>query len=245
MSCLKPYEPLNTLKPIAEDVWIVDGPKISMRYVVGSLPFTTRMTVLRLSDGGLVLHSPTPLTEELAAAVSELGEIRTLLAPNKLHYWWIGDWKARFPDATAYAAPGVAEAARQRFSGFEAEITTAPLEWGKEIACLPLVGGFMTELELFHRPSATLVLTDMVENFQAERITCPHLRLLMRLGGVMDPAGSTPRDLRLTFFGRRGAAGHAAKEMLAWRPERVLLAHGRCYLDDGEAELARALRWLL
>ncbi|MBZ8134695.1 DUF4336 domain-containing protein [Afifella sp. IM 167] len=245
MSCLKLYEPLNTLKPVAENVWIVDGPEISMRYVVGSLPFTTRMTVLRLSDGGLVLHSPTPLTEKLAADISALGEVRTLLAPNKLHYWWIGDWKARFPDATAYAAPGVGEAAKKRFTGFEAEITTAPLEWGREIACLPLVGGFMTELELFHRPSKTLVLTDTIENFEPGRVTCSHMRFLMRVGGVTDPDGSMPRDLRFTFIGRKEAARIAAKEMLAWSPERVLLAHGRCYLKNGEAELARALRWLI
>jgi hypothetical protein len=32
--------------------------------------------------------------------------------------------------------------------------------------------------------------------------------------------------------------------MLAWKPRRVVLAHGRCYLDDAEAELRRAFRWL-
>lgn len=67
----------------------------------------------------------------------------------------------------------------------------------------------------------------------------------MWIGGVTDPNGSLPRDLRLTFLGRKRAARDAAKEMLAWGPERVLLSHGRCYLSDAEAELRRALRWLL
>ena len=49
------YEPLNTLKPIATDVWVVDGPKVRF---YGML-FTTRMTVVRLQNGDIWLHSPT------------------------------------------------------------------------------------------------------------------------------------------------------------------------------------------
>jgi hypothetical protein len=33
--------------------------------------------------------------------------------------------------------------------------------------------------------------------------------------------------------------------MLAWQPERVILAHGRWYQHNGTAELRRAFRWLL
>jgi hypothetical protein len=186
-------------------------------------------------------------TDALAASLSALGEVRYLVAPNRLHFWWIGEWKARFPDAAAYAAPGVRQAAKARFGGFDADLRSraAPAEWGGEIEILPLVGGFMTEMELFHRPSRTLVLTDTIENFEADRITCRHIKWLMQIGGVLDPNGSLPRDLRLTFIGRRRAAREAAKEMLAWRPERVLLSHGRCYLSDSETELSRALHWLL
>ena len=44
-----PYPPLNTLKPLAEEIWIVDGPVIAMKYMgVGAIPFPTRMTVVRL-----------------------------------------------------------------------------------------------------------------------------------------------------------------------------------------------------
>ena len=40
-----PYAPLNALKPIARDVWIVDGPEIRFGYLGLKLPFPTRMTV--------------------------------------------------------------------------------------------------------------------------------------------------------------------------------------------------------
>ena len=55
------YEPLNVLKPVVEDLWIVDGPRISFY----GAPFPTRMTVIRLGSGDLFLHSPTAPTPEL------------------------------------------------------------------------------------------------------------------------------------------------------------------------------------
>ncbi|RMF38562.1 MAG: DUF4336 domain-containing protein, partial [Alphaproteobacteria bacterium] len=76
MFSIKPYEPIDTLKPLAENLWIVDGPVIRMRYLwVASLPFPTRMTVIRLSAGGLWLHSPTELTEPLREAMAALGPV--------------------------------------------------------------------------------------------------------------------------------------------------------------------------
>ena len=48
-----PYSLLNVLKLIAQDVWIVDGPEIRFSYCGFPLPFPTRMTVIRLPDGGL------------------------------------------------------------------------------------------------------------------------------------------------------------------------------------------------
>jgi len=78
MSRADPYEPINTLKPTSEGIWIVDGPIIRMKAGLGcTVPFQTRMTVIRLSNGGLWLHSPIALDEglvkELKRAFSWLG----------------------------------------------------------------------------------------------------------------------------------------------------------------------------
>lgn len=67
----EPYTPLNVLKPIAANVWIVDGPEIHFNYFGLKLPFPTRMTVIRLPDGGLWVHSPVVLSDLLAKQVIE------------------------------------------------------------------------------------------------------------------------------------------------------------------------------
>ncbi len=76
------YEPLNTPKPVADNIWVVDGEAISFY----GLPFTTRMTIVRLSNGDLFIHSPIALTKALRQQVELLGTVRHLVSPN----WIIG-----------------------------------------------------------------------------------------------------------------------------------------------------------
>ncbi|MDN6640788.1 MAG: DUF4336 domain-containing protein, partial [Tetragenococcus sp.] len=38
------YEPLNTLKKVADNIWIVDGDRIKMNVLAFGIPFSTRMT---------------------------------------------------------------------------------------------------------------------------------------------------------------------------------------------------------
>src|SRR5262245_20742548 len=70
------YEPINVYKPIAPTIGVVDGPFEYM--TVGGvrlpLPFTTRTTVVRLSNDHLFLHSPIKFDEALASELQRIGE---------------------------------------------------------------------------------------------------------------------------------------------------------------------------
>ena len=240
------YEPVNTLKPVAPGLWIAAGPIVRMAALGGSAPFTTRMTVARLADGGLWCHSPIAPDPALFAAIDALGPVRHLVSPNKLHYAHIAAWKRRYPDAVAWASPGVRErAASQRIAvSFDADLGEAPEPaWAAELDQLHFRGSRVFEEVVFlHRASATLILTDLIENFEAAKLGTA-MRWIARLGGVLDPDGKTPLDMRFTFRDR-AAARACLQRMTDWRPQRVILAHGRCYLDNAEAELRRAFRWL-
>ncbi|MGH6968956.1 MAG: hypothetical protein ACREEN_07625 [Stellaceae bacterium] len=99
------------------------------------------------------------------------------------------------------------------------------------------------EFVFFHRPSTTLILTDLIENFERARIT-RGMCWLARLGGALDPDGKAPLDMRMTFMGRKRVARACFEKIMAWHPQRVVLAHGRCYTENAEAELRRAFRWI-
>lgn len=239
------YPPLGTPKSVTADVWIIDGPVIRFGMPWPKMPFPTRSTVIRLPDGGLFIHSPTPLTPTLQAELAKLGSVRWIIGPNRLHYYWIPEWHAAYPEAEVYLAPKIREQSRGRIAFSATPLTaTRGYPWDAELLTLPIVSRVMTEVAFFHRRSRTLILTDLIENFEGAKLGW-WMRLLTRLGGALAPHGSTPRDLRAAFRGRRAELRAAVETMLGWEPERIIVAHGRCYERDGAAELRRALQWSL
>jgi hypothetical protein len=239
------YPPIDTLKAIADDVWIVDGPIIEFGVPWPRMPFPTRMTVIR-HGGDLFLHSPTRLVPGLSAELLELGTPRWIIGPNRIHYWWIPEWHAAFPEADVHLAPKIAETAKRPF-----DFPTRPLDqasgypWDDVIDTLPVEGSFMTEVVFFHGPSATLVLTDLIENFELHKLDSWLFRALARAGGVVEPDGQMPRDMRWTFRKKKPELRAAIETMIAWNPARIVVAHGRWYETGGADELRRAFRWLL
>jgi hypothetical protein len=235
------YPPLDTLKSVCDDVWIVDGPLIRFGMPWPKMPFPTRMTAIRL-DGDLLLHSPTPLTPALKAEIDWIGRPRWILGPNRLHYWWIPDWHAAFPGADVWLAPRTEEQAAGRIDFDHSTLDrTDGYPWDGAIATLPVAGSFMTEIVFFHHRSRTLVLVDLIENFELAKMDSLPLRWLMRLAGVAAPDGQMPRDMRLTYARQEPSV----ERMIAWRPERVIFAHGQWFESDGAARLRHAFRWLL
>lgn len=240
-----PYAPLQALKAVADDLWIVDGPEIRMGYLGAHIPFPTRMTVVRLAGGGLFVHSPVEPTDALFDAVAGLGPVRHLVGPNSLHYWWLPEWHARFPAATVSVVPGLAGRAKRPLPPHEVLSGTAPAGWAGDLDQVLVPGSLLTEAVFHHRASRSVILTDLIENFEPARVRSWFLRRTMQLFGAADPDGRAPFDMQLTFWRHRKAVRAAVETMLAWAPERVIIAHGRWYETGGTAELRRAFRWVL
>ncbi|MEL6494457.1 MAG: DUF4336 domain-containing protein [Cyanobacteria bacterium J06623_7] len=241
------YEPINTLKQVGEDIWLVDGPIVKMSAYGIKIPFPTRMTIVRLNNGELWCHSPTELTQELKAQIDSLGSVRHLISPNKIHYAHIDSWVKAYPKAIAWASPGVRErAAQQKIEvRFDADLENEPQsQWAADLDQLVFRGSrFMDEVVFFHRQSSTLILTDLIENFELDKVS-ERFGWLIKLVGIADPDGQTPLDLRMTFWRQKEQSRSCLERMLQWNPEKVILAHGRWYEKDGTAELRRAFRWL-
>jgi hypothetical protein len=128
---------------------------------------------------------------------------------------------------------------------FDAELGNEPdPAWQEDLDQRIFRGSrFMEEVVFFHRKTRTVILADLVENPKPEKIGSAY-SWLVRLAGAADPDGKAPIDLRLAFLGRKNQARASFERMLAWWPERVIVAHGRWYDRNGTKELRRAFRWL-
>ncbi|MGN6375430.1 MAG: DUF4336 domain-containing protein [Sphingomonas sp.] len=238
------YSPTDTLKPVADDIWTVDsGPIKAM-----GMALPVRMTVVRLPGGDLWLHSPTRCEPRLLRALQQLGTVRHLVAPSIAHWTMVHDWQRACPGAVTWAAPGLAKRPQVRASGMRIDHDLgeeAPPAWRDVVSPAIVPGAFgYRELIFFHRPSRTLVLTDLVQNLEPAKLP-RGWRLLLRLAGSTAPEGGTPVYLRLVIRPRRREAATAIRAMLAMAPERVIFSHGALYDAPVEPQLRRALAWLL
>lgn len=230
------YRPLDTPKPVTNGVWVVDG-------ALGpGLP--VRMTVIRLGNGDLLLHSPTRHVPALQSALAALGPIRHLVAPSTVHWVFVSAWQGAVPDALVWAAPGLRERRQVRRSGLRIDAVlsdAAPPAWADEIEQSVVGGRFgFCEVVMLHRPSRTVVFTDLVQNFEPAKLPLL-LRPVGRLLGNVAPTGRAPAHLRMVM-GARGQA--AARRIVAWAPQRVLVAHGHPFEVDAAEKLRRSLAWL-
>jgi hypothetical protein len=97
------------LRPLDEDLWLAER-----RFA--PLPVRdigTRMTVVRLPGGDVVLHSPTAADEPTRLAVEAIGPVRAVICPNRVHPHFAGEWKHADPAALLLAAPGLAAERRE------------------------------------------------------------------------------------------------------------------------------------
>lgn len=235
------YEPLNVPKPFGENVWIVDGPEIRMDFGPFHIPFPTRMTVVRLSDGGLWLHSPIAPDEGLFAALSELGEVRYLVAPNTIHYWYMADWIDRYPDAETLAVPDLDVKAKRPFRIDKKLEMDARFEWQDEIDWLLVPGTVFSEAVFFVKSAKLLVLVDLIENFELPRVRNRLQRWAIKL---FHANGSLPYDARMTFRPKMPEVRRQIARMLQWPIEVVTMTHGAPITEDVPATLRRAFAWV-
>jgi hypothetical protein len=224
------------MKQLHSDLWISDSPLRFLGLEVGA-----RMTVVRLPGGKLLLHSPIAATADLVRDVKALGPVAYLVAPNRLHHLFVGDWQRACPDASTYVAPGLdTKRADLAITGVLAE---EPEPGWKGSVDQVLLGGipFANEVVFFHRPSATLIATDLAFNIGPS--SPPLTRLAFRLGGAYGRL--SPTLLERILVRDRAAFRQSLERILAWPFERVVMAHGEVSEKGGREELVRGYSWVL
>ncbi|MDA0147401.1 DUF4336 domain-containing protein [Vibrio sp. LaRot3] len=227
------------MQQLDNNVWIVEGEVVSFY----SFPFSTRMTIVRLDDGRLWIHSPIRISDELQHRIDKLGTVAFLVAPNHLHHLFLREWQVAYPLAMTLGTQQVINKRKDlKFDRVLDSDTLLP--WGESISHLFFTGSpAMQESIFFHQPSSTLIVTDLIENFEPSKLT-PFQRCVGRLVGIVAPNGKMPIDWRFTFsFSKREAREHVSA-ILAWQPKRIVMSHGNIVEQDAVAFLTRSFSWL-
>jgi hypothetical protein len=197
------------------------------------------MTIVRLRDGGLFVHSPAALDEELKAEVGRLGPVKAVVAPSLFHHLSVSAWKEAYPAAVFACCPGLEK--KRADVAWDRILSDRPEpEWTGELDQVVFYARSMeNEVVFFHRPTRTMICADVIFNLSdhPNRLT----RFVALLLWNRKPGATW---LERAMIRDRAGAREQVDRMLAWRPERILLAHGKCIERDGEEILRRAYAWL-
>lgn len=230
------------LAAIAPDLWTVTQPLRFLGLEVGS-----RMTVVRLPSQDLVLISPIKLSERDRRALDPLGSVRHIIAPNLFHHLFIDSAKMLYPQAQVWGVTGLEkkrpdlnfDAMLAQSGSFEDVLDYQPFQ-GFE-AILPSGIKPVHETVFYHRPSRTLIVTDIAFNFDETS------RFSTRFAAQILGSYKTLRPTWLEKWGSRDKATVevSLRQVLNWDFDRVIPGHGSIVETEGKHHFKAGYEWFL
>ncbi len=224
------------LTEAGSDLWIAEAPLRYLGFEVGR-----RMAVIRLADGGLWVHSPVTLSEDLRGELNKLGEVRFIVPASDLHgHLYMEQYVRAYPAARLMAAPGLAR--KRTDLDFDADLSSdSQPEWSGDLAQTTFEGHLRrTELKFLHRKTRTLITGDLC----LVSSSWPWVRRLFVFGPWMRARLGPPIEFRLAVRDRKAARQSIAR-ILQWDFDRILPGHGEIIDAGGKQAFADGFAWLM
>jgi len=213
------------MKQLDDNLWIVDR---EFRFLAAELG--NRMTVIRLSNNLLILHSPVEYSLELGALLNELGEIRYLISPNRYHDLFIEKWQIAYPQAIHFSL--------QKKFGLHKNLDeiTEISDIVSELTVLPVQGiPRVEEYVFFHKQSRSLILTDLA--FNIPKNTSTWSKVFFSLNGALNRFG--PSRLMRSMIKHPNKFQYSLQQIMNWDFDRIILSHGDIVETDAKAIFAK------
>jgi len=216
-------------------IWLVEYP---VHYA--GLDFTSRMSVIRMSDSRLMLHSPCKITTELQQAIAKLGVVTWIVAPGSYHYFHVQSAQVAFPDAETYLCPGI-EKKRPDIEFDWMLGGRAPDCWKDEIDQVLVRGNrLIWEVAFLHKQSKTLLLVDLIENIGDQTPGTDWKikfwwKCVFRMWNRPKPAPEYQLGWK-----DKVAAKKSLQKILNWDFEQIVISHGDNIAKDAKAIAKKA-----
>jgi hypothetical protein len=220
------------LREIDRDIWVAERP---LRYF--GLSVGTRMTVIRLSSGELLVISPISIDDATVEQLDKLGTVSHIVAPNLYHYLFATDFQKLYPNALFWAAPGLDTKKPDLKIDRTIDVNSSSLWTGIEhiffdgFRTLALNGfDLLNEFVFFHIASRTLILTDTAFHFDDSfpLVTQFATRII---GGYQSLSPSILEKIATTD---KDKVSKSVDRVLNWDFDRVIMAHGSIIDRNGK-----------
>lgn len=156
--------PPSTSAKSAPGIYAAERPFVWNKIDVGG-----RSLIATIPSGGLLVHSPVELNDELGLELKAIGDVRVVISPNYEHLKYARQWHEAFPKAEMWACPGLPE--RMPDVNWSKEMKTETVD--EFLDCVhfdceknPFTGkAFFNEIVFFYRPTKTMFCSDVFWNY--------------------------------------------------------------------------------
>jgi len=228
------------LEYIPNQIWLKEYP---IRYA--GTRFNSRMAVIRLKSGGLMLHSPCEIDASTKAEIEALGKVEFIVAPGSYHYIHVPSAQAAFPEAETFICPGVER--KMPELNFDWILGDRPdPRWEEDFEQVLVRGNrFIWEVAFNHISSRTLILVDVLENITDKTEGVNWLlkfwwKAVFRMWNNPKPAP----EYQMGWKDKKAAA-NSLRRILDWDFERIILAHGDLVEENPKEVLVAAWKGVL
>ena len=223
------------IKEFADNLWVAEDEK----FTVGGLQIGSRMTIVRLINGDLFVHSPIALSRTIKDSIDSIGKPKFIIAPNTMHHLFFKQFYNECSDTELYIVPKLRK-----------KLTDLPLAkdlvdwldypWNNEIKQHHVKGiPKLDEVVFFHPFSKTLILTDLAFYITSESPLVT--RLFFRLNGAYEKFGPS-RIFKHFILKNKSEFKKSLDYILAWDFERINISHGKLIENDGKDIFAKAFK---
>lgn len=224
------------LNAITDNIWSIPG---EVKLQVATY-FPCRALVILQPDGRIILHSPVTLSTQDVEDINDIGEVAHIIAPNTFHHMFLPDAINAFPNATVWGAPGLAK--KRQDITFDKTLGQDPAPWSDVMEGIQVQGcPQFNEWVFFHKPTQSLIVTDLIFNMHTPRGW--GTKSILRMAGVYKKTMQS--RLWRTICKDRGASKRSVQQMLSWPFDRLIMAHGDIIESDARAPTEAALHWML
>lgn len=224
------------LKLIAENLWVRDE-KFSLPK--GLLPIgipgflgqcRVRMTIVRMNNGEILIHSPIAPDDALVSSINALGKVGFIIGPCVMHNTYLMAWKNIYPEAKLCVAPSTNKRVPDIKNYIELNDRTpvSSADFKQKL----MVGHKSRETLFLHVASKTLIATDLIYNIQRNS------DFLERVYYRLFDAYGRPSICKYhqKFLRDENSFWAALDEVSEWDFDRVIMSHGEIIDINGREQ---------
>ena len=220
-----------------------------------------RMSAIKLANNDLILYNPTPLDPETKQKLDQLGTVKYIVAPSLVHHVYLDPYHTAYPNAKLVGPEGISDKKKMSFvelkDGSVSTANDAMVGWLPDVQCQYFPDFTHKEIMLFHQPTKTLFVGDMLWNLPATeqysavhdktRAPTQHSQFSVQhaLDSALHPDGWLAKALQWSANKNTDALKAGLNHVINdWQPTTIVMEHGDVITSGAHEKLQSTYSWI-